>query len=265
MKQAPNELRPEGEDFFCDALGALRREEVPFLVGGAYALNRYTGISRHTHDIDVFVRKADSRRALDALEAAGYRTELTHPHWLGKALREPDELDVIWSSGNGIAAVDDLWFEHGVEDEVLGVPVRLVPPEELIWSKAFVMERERFDGADIAHILRASAERLDWQRLVRRFEPYWRVLLTHLILFGLAYPGERDRIPADVVRGLLDRLDDELEEPARGPHVCGGTLLSREQYLFDIERWGYVDARLLPPASMSPDDIARWTRAIRER
>jgi hypothetical protein len=56
--------------------------------------------------------------------------------------------------------------------------------EETIWSKAFVMERERYDGADIAHLLRASAERLDWHRLLERFDAHWPVLLSHLILFG---------------------------------------------------------------------------------
>jgi hypothetical protein len=59
---------------------------------------------------------------------------------------------------------------------VMGQPVRLCPAEETIWSKAFVMERERYDGADIAHLLRARAEMLDWRRLTRRFGRHWRVL-----------------------------------------------------------------------------------------
>ena len=64
---------------------------------------------------------------------------------------------------------------------VLDVPVRLIPPEEMIWSKSFVRERERYDGADVAHVLRACADTLDWPRLVRRFDAHWRVLLHHLV------------------------------------------------------------------------------------
>jgi hypothetical protein len=45
----------------------------------------------------------------------------------------------------------------------------------MIWSKAFVMERERFDGADVAHLLRSMGPRLDWDRILRRFDRYWEV------------------------------------------------------------------------------------------
>jgi hypothetical protein len=38
----------------------------------------------------------------------------------------------------------------------------------MIWSKAFVMERECDDGADIARVPRARGDRLDWQRLLIR-------------------------------------------------------------------------------------------------
>jgi hypothetical protein len=62
-------------------------------------------------------------------------------------------VDVIWSSGNGIANVDPSWFEYALEEDVLGQHVFLCPPEEMIWSKAFVMERERFDGADVILVL----------------------------------------------------------------------------------------------------------------
>ena len=63
-------------------------------------------------------------------------------------------MDVIFNSGNGVARVDDLWFDHAPRTNVLGVIVRLSPAEEMIWSKAFIQERERFDGADVLHLLR---------------------------------------------------------------------------------------------------------------
>ena len=61
----------------------------------------------------------------------------------------------------------------------------------MIWTKAFVMERERYDGGDVAHLLLKCSEQLDWHRLVSRFDSHWRVLLSHLILFGYIYPSEK--------------------------------------------------------------------------
>jgi hypothetical protein len=240
----------------------LQKAGIPFLVGGAYAFERYTGIVRHTKDFDIFVRPADCTRALDAFAANGYHTELTYPHWLGKVFHADCFIDVIFSSGNAIAEVDDLWFTHSSKGRVLGQPVRLVPVEEMIWSKGFVMERERYDGADIAHLLRAKAASLDWPHLLDRFGPHWRVLLSYLVLFGYIYPDERHQVPRRVMRTLTDRLRAELE-PGDGQNgVCQGTILSREQFLVDVDRWGYADARLPPHGSMDPEHVAHWTAAI---
>ena len=128
-------------------------------MGGAYAFERYTGIERHTKDFDIFCRRADAEPILEVLESAlGCRTEMTFPHWLGKAYNPAtgDFIDVIYSSGSGIAVVDDEWFTHARPAEVLGIPARLCPAEEMIWSKAFIMERERYDGNDVAHLLHAT-------------------------------------------------------------------------------------------------------------
>jgi hypothetical protein len=243
----------------------LKQQRFPFLVGGAYALAHYGGVVRHTKDFDIFLRPADCVRALELLSAAGFCTELTFPHWLGKAYQGDDFIDVIFSSGNGIARVDEGWFEHAVHAEVLGEAVLLCPVEEIIWSKGFVTERERFDGADICHLLRSCAPILDWRRLLARFGPHWRVLLGHLVFFGFVYPSHRDIIPDGVMQELLARLQDEMIAPPPRQRVCRGTLLSREQYLPDIEEWGYQDARLRPLGNMSAEDIQIWTDAIGQR
>lgn len=254
-------LDPESRVFYQSAMRALQEDGVPFLVGGAYSFSRYTGIERHTKDFDIFLRQEDAQPALDSLARAGYLTELTFPHWLGKAFCGESFVDVIYGSGNGVARVDDLWFTHSTKGVVLEMPVLLCPVEETIWSKAFVMERERYDGADIAHLLRARAPELDWSRLLRRFGPHWRLLLNYLILFGFIYPAERDLIP----RWVMDRLIAELQHESRMPppdeKICQGTLFSRAQYLVDTEVWGYQDARLLL-GSMSEREIEYWTAAI---
>lgn len=113
----------------------------------------YAGVSRRTKDFDLYIRPHDVAVALDALARAGYETELTSPHWLAKARRGRDYVDLIFRAGNGLCEVDDSWFERAHDHELLGWHVKLAAPEETIWMKAYIMERERFDGADIAHIL----------------------------------------------------------------------------------------------------------------
>jgi hypothetical protein len=252
------ETDPQAFRFYGKALGVLRGCGLPFLVGGAYAFGYYTGIVRHTKDFDVFVRPADARPALAAFARAGYRTEITFEHWLGKVFYENDFIDVIFCSGNGECPVDGGWFDHAVDGEVLGVPAKLCPAEEMIWQKAFIMERERFDGADVAHLLRACAAEMDWDRLLRRFGPHGRVLLSHLILFGFIYPDEQNKVPAPVLDALLGRL---REVGPAAPGLCRGTLLSRSQYLADTEHWGYADARLRPRGKLTPQEVERWTAA----
>ena len=111
-----------------------------------------------------------------------------------------------------------------------------------------------------SHLLCCAAE-IDWPHLVRRFGPDWRVLLNHLILFGYIYPGERARIPVAVMEGLITRLRSETNNA--GPErLCRGTLLSRQQYLVDVQEWGFRDARLEERVQMNEQDIANWTDAI---
>jgi hypothetical protein len=263
----PNELLSEETiAFYLQAMGALDKGGVPFLVGGAYAFARYTGIERHTKDFDVFVKPEDFERALDVLGREGWKTERTFDHWLGKAYHGEDFVDVIFSSGNGVARVDDLWFEHAVEGEVLGRPVLLMPAEEMIWSKSLIMERERFDGGDVNHVIHSRVDELDWDRLLRRFETDggWRVLLAHLTLFGYVYPGDAHRIPDRVIETLTGKLLQETAEPADGDRLCRGTILSRSQYLIDVHTWGYQDARLEPAGKMSAEEIEKWTAAAEE-
>jgi len=255
-------LEPEAKEFYCHTLSVFEQNGIDMLVGGAYAFARYTGIERHTKDLDVFVKQDDFEATLRALEHAGYVTEVPFPHWLGKAHHGDYFVDIIYGSGNGVTHVDDEWFACATPDHVFEVPVRLCPAEEMIWSKALIQERERYDGADVAHLLLARASEMDWPRLLRRFGPNWRVLFSHLVLFGFIYPSERERVPNWVLQELMRRLESSLSAPAPRERICRGPLLSRQQYLFDIEQRGYVDARSLPENSMTDDDIATWTAGI---
>lgn len=258
-----DEVPPRTAAFFRRALQVLADAEVPFLVGGAFAHACFTGIRRPTKDLDLFIRREHYDRVAALMQAEGWRAELTYPHWLAKIHADEDFIDLIFNSGNGMTPVDGRWFRGNARAMVLGVPVDVANLEDALLSKAFIMERERYDGADIAHLLQAKAEQVDWPALVERFGPHWRVLLAHLTLFGFIYPGERHRVPQWVMETLIERLAQETRQPpVDDPRVCAGTLISRAQYLHDVERLGYVDGRLTAASTMTREDVARWTDAI---
>src|SRR5258708_19041023 len=163
------------------------------------------------------------------------------PDWLGKIHADDNLVDVIFSSGNGVARVDDLWFDHAPRTNVLGVIVRLCPAEEMIWSKAFIQERERFDGADVLHLLRETGPSLDWPRLLVRFCDHWPVLLSHIVLFGFVYPDKRQNVPQWVTEELVRRFT--VGRPNLQSDVCAATWLPPQQYLPDRQPWRCRDSR----------------------
>jgi putative nucleotidyltransferase-like protein len=261
--RASCELSERSHAFYRRMMEALLSAEAPFLVGGAYAFACYTGIERFTKDFDIFIKRADLDRVEGVLAQAGCEIQRFAPHWLSKAISGADFIDLIWSSGNGIAVVDDVWFEKATRGEVLGTKVALIPAEEMIWSKALIMERERYDGADVAHLVHEQAHRLDWQRLLERFGPNWRVLLVHLTLFGFIYPQRRASIPDWLMAELTRRLRVEQRQQPPRAAVCLGPLLSRNQYAVDVERRGYRDGRLPPNGNMSQREIDIWEQRRR--
>ena len=241
--------------------GHLNGSGIPFLVGGAYALARYAGIERHTKDLDIFAREADRDRILEVLAAAGYRTEVTFPHWLAKARRGDDFIDVIYRSGNGVPGRRRL-VRPRRRREVLGVPVRLCPAEEIIWSKAFVMERERFDGADVAHLLLARVARSTGTassagsgRTGGSCSPTWP---------SSASPSLRARRrPRAGPAGIRRPARLRGRSPAAGDPSAAGRSSRGQQYLVDLAG-GYQDARIEPRGRMTAEEVEVWTAGIED-
>ncbi len=260
-KAAARKAKGNRAEFYRRSMQVLQNANIPFLIAGAGAVRFYTGVSRQTKDFDLHLRPHHIDGALDAFAHAGYKTEKTFPHWLAKAKRGRNCVDLIFRAGNGLCEVDDSWFERAQDEDVLGVTVKLSAPEDMLWMKAYIMERERYDGADVAHILESCAEKLNWPHLLRRFGPDWRLLLSHLVLFGYIYPSERGRVPVAIMDALISRLRNE-NSVSGSDRLCRGTLLSREQYLWDVEERGFRDARLEKRAHMNEGDIAHWTKAI---
>ena len=251
---APIEPDQRTCEFYVDALRTLDHAGLPYVVGGGYAMAHYTGIARNTKDLDIFVRPRDHREVLDVLAAQGYRTEYFYPFWIAKALCEDSFIDIIYNSANGICDVDDDWFKYSEEVEIHGYRTRLLPPEEQLWSKAFVQDRDRFDGADIAHLILGRGERFDWDRLLARFKGHERVLLAHLVMFGYIYPSEKRCVPERIMRRLLNMMANEPpvdERICRGPNVC------QKGFLVDVHEWGFTDARLKPIGPLTRDELSQ--------
>jgi hypothetical protein len=253
---------PQGVDFYRHALEILDDSGIEYLLGGAFATGTYTGVERDTKDLDCMLRRRDVDATLKAFRDRGFKAEYAFPHWLAKVYHGEHFIDLIYCAGNGLCPVDDQWFANSRKARVLGREVTICPPEEIIWQKAYIMERERFDGADINHLFRSVGKKLDWKRLLSRFGEDWRVLYAHMVIFGFVYPGERDKIPEDVMAEMAQRLAVEGAKPIRDDKVCKGSLLSRAQYLPDIEHWGYQDARLQGLRKITETELEAWTAGI---
>ena len=255
----------QGPAFYRHALEILDQSGIPYLLGGAFATGAYTGVLRDTKDLDCMVRREDVGKIMDLFASRGFRVEHTFPHWLAKVYHGDYFVDLIHGAGNGLCPVDDEWFANSRITRVpmLDREVRICPPEEIMWQKAYIMERERFDGADVIHLIRGVGQNLDWDRLFRRFGDDWRVLFSHAVMFGFVYPGERDKIPPEVMERFTRKLAEDAGKNVDDEHVCKGTFLSRAQYLPDVEHWDYKDARLADGLThMTKDDVQLWTEGI---
>jgi hypothetical protein len=247
--ESTHHLSGEPHERVCAlVLRVLKRAEVPVLVGGAFAFTHYTGIVRDTKDLDLFVREADVGRALGALAQEGFETSLPFPHWLAKAQLGGVWFDIIFASGNGLNRVGDDWFQYARDASLYGELVRIMPAEEMLCSKAFVVERERYDGAEVAHLISTQGQSLDWERIIRRFGEHVPVLFSHLVLFLYVYSDGAERIPPGLFEDVQARTMAALQEQP-DPPVCRGTLLSR------AVSPRHRDARLCRRAPHAGDDV----------
>lgn len=225
---------------YGDALSLLREEGCEFMVGGGFAVSHYTGVPRQTKDLDIFCQSEQYPQILKCFERNGYRIELTDSRWLAKAFKGEHYIDIIFDTVNGICRVDETWYAHATEGEFCGVQVKFMPPEELIWCKIYVQNRERFDGADINHLLLRVGQAMDWKRLRDRLKAHWHLLLAQLLVFQFVYPADYRRIIPDwLFHELIDRAKEQYELPSSVENVCRGPLIDQTQYEADIKLWNY--------------------------
>lgn len=242
----PLEFEPEEAGVYAEALKALQQANVPFAVGGACALQAHTGIRRSTKDLDLYLKPPSLKTALDALRQAGFRTFVEEPHWLAKGYRDPYFVDLIFGNSNGLLRVDDEWLQNGPELDVVGTQARAISVEDLVATKTYIGVRHCFDGADVAHLIRAVQGNLDWQRVLSRLQENRVLLLWQLIFFQFVYPAHSDYVPQDLMEQLLsEHIMGSTFLVESG--TCQGPLLDPFSFSVDIEDWGYKDARDLAP------------------
>ncbi|HEX2206972.1 MAG TPA: hypothetical protein VHG93_04770, partial [Longimicrobium sp.] len=204
---------------------------------------------RQTKDLDLFCTPEAVLQAMQVLREAGFITRLEQTHWIGKAISKDNRdhfIDIIYGMGNGLALIDRDWFEHSSPAILAATPVRVAPPEELIWHRLFINERHRHDMADIAHLILCVGHLMDWKRLLAKTGEHWPLLLSQLMMFRYVYPGYRDQVPQWVLRELLERAEEashEHSEEGEGRDATRGTLISRFSFAIDVNEWGFRDLR----------------------
>jgi hypothetical protein len=134
-------------------------------------------------------------------------------------------------------------MDHSRSGILAACPVRIAPPEELIWHRLFISERHRHDMSDIVHLILCCGDGLDWERLVKRVGENWPLLLSQLLMFAYVYPGYRTNVPDWVTEQLVERaraqigVNDEDQDLTRGP------LISRFSFTIDVSEWGFNSPR----------------------
>jgi hypothetical protein len=230
----------KAEDFYSKTIEVLLQHNVPFMIGGTYAYTAYTGINRPTKDIDIKCTGEDYPMILKTLSEAGFVTEISEEQWIAK-VHDPSHnffTDVIFAEKNGLSKIDKGWLKRARTGEVLGHIVKLEPLEDMICSKAFIQQKERFDGADVINLIYKYSDSIDWDFLVEKIEPHWEILFAHLVNFMFVYPSEKDAIPKHVLQKYVARAQKEFFEKPIAQKVTRGLLIS-SQYEAAVTQWGF--------------------------
>jgi hypothetical protein len=234
------EKKKEAHSFYKDALTLLHESDANFMLGGGFASFHYTGITRDRKDLDVFCKSTEYPKILKFFAEHDYKTELTDVRWLAKIFKDEHYVDIIFDTVNNICRVDESWYQHAEMGEFDGIPVKIIPAEELIWCKLYVQNRERYDGADVNHLILRHGKKLDWNRLLTKIDQHWHLLLSAIINFQFVYPADyRNIIPKWLFEELIKRAQEQYDLPAPMENVCRGPIIDQTQYSIDIKEWNY--------------------------
>jgi predicted nucleotidyltransferase len=167
------------------AAGVLREAEVPFLVGGGIAVWARGG-PETGHDVDFFVRPKDAERALEAFEAASWKTEKPPEGWLYKAIDDQGTgVDLIFSPSSG--DVGDEHFERAEDLEVQAVRLQVASLDDVMVTKLLALTEQEPDFAGVLEMARAVREQIDWDDVRERTaqSPYAQAFFTLVEELGI--------------------------------------------------------------------------------
>jgi hypothetical protein len=175
---------PEDETPFDELLetlkkvaGLLRDAGVPFLLGGGLAVWARGG-PETVHDIDLMLRRPDAERGLQALSAAGLRTERPPEGWLFKAFDGDVLVDLIFEPSG--QPIEDPVFERAEELNVNAVPLRVMALEDVFVTKLTALREHELDYESVVQMARPVREQVNWDEVRKRTEesPYAQAFFT---------------------------------------------------------------------------------------
>jgi hypothetical protein len=199
-------LPDEQWEVYRSVIRAARRRGVQFGLGGAFGYASYTGDWRNTKDLDLFVVPKDRDAMIQVLLDEGledYYGQMRYDRrWIYRGYRDDTIVDLIWAMANQRAQVDQHWFDAARTTEIRGEPMLVIPPEELLWQKIYIVQRDRCDWPDVLNLIYALGPALDWAHLLRRMEDDWPLLGAVLSMYSWLCPARARELP----RWLWERL-----------------------------------------------------------
>ena len=194
-----NLIPAEQWDVLRDGTEAMEQAGAPFLLAGALALATYTGHWRNTKDIDVVIKETDREGVIESLKQAGFEDYFDRENydrsWIFRGFKDGVLFDVIWALPNHRVGIDDAWFTRAQSILLNGRSYAVVPSEELIRVKLYVMQRERCDWVDVLNVIAASVEQISWPWLVERMGRDLPLLHAALAIFNWMCPGRAHALP----------------------------------------------------------------------
>jgi hypothetical protein len=221
----PDTLPGEQWIIYDRVLSEAEAAGIPFALGGAVALGAYTGTWRNTKDMDLYILPRDRERMIAALTRAGlddlYPEAPYDPKWIYRGHVDDCIVDTIWAMANGRAEVDEQWLTRGPQLNAHGHVCPVLPPEELMWSKMYVLQRDRCDWPDIINLIHATGPSLDWNHLTKRLEDDVPLLTGILAVFAWICPSRSTGLPKEIWR----RARATLHPKDTGSHAGHENLL----------------------------------------
>jgi len=216
-----NMIPPEHWAVYKCVLDRLCAEEIPFALGGGLALGVYTRKFRRSKDLDIYVLPENREQIIAAMGDCGLEDYFSVKEyvrdWIYRGHKNHVIVDAIWAMANKRADVDERWLHGGPVVEMFGQQFHVIPPEELIWSKLYVLQRDRCDWPDIVNLIYATGPALDWDHLMKRVEQDRPLMKGVLSVFSWVCPARAASIPRRVWHRLgLDTPKPEREQDPEG-------------------------------------------------